>query len=393
MSPLEPLWGPSTRAVHGAHRPSAPGEPVVGPLVLSATFLTDPGGAEPVRYTRYGNNPTQERVAAHVAQLEGAEAAVLTASGMGALAAALLACLEPGATVLAPPILYGGTHALLESFLAPWGVRVQRFDPHDPAAGDVWPVDVAVVLFEALSNPLVRVADLPRLAAAAHERGARVIVDATFATPINLQPLIHGADLVVHSATKYLGGHSDLTGGVVAGAAPLMAAVAERVRTLGWAMDPFTAWLLERGLKTLALRVERINANAHVLAEALQSHPAVARVHYPGLADHPDHAIARQLLHGFGGIVGIELRGGAAAADTFVRALRLALVAPSLGGVETLVSEPRRTSHAHLCADDRARLGVPDGFVRLSVGIEDVEDLQRDFTAALDAAAAVADVR
>lgn len=390
QAPPEGDWGASTRAVHGPSRSLAPGEPVVTPLVLSATFVSDPEGATPVRYTRYGNNPTQERVAAHVAALEEAEAAVLTASGMGALAAALLGCLRPGATLLAPTVLYGGTHALLEEFLRPWGIRVHRCDLdqlHDPAT---WPSSVDALLLEAITNPLVRVPDLPRLVDAAHARGARVVVDATFATPVNLRPLRLGADLVVHSATKYLGGHSDLTGGVVVGSAVAVAPVADRVRGLGWTIDPFTAWLLERGLKTLALRVERSNATALTLAKAWQDHPAVARVHYPGLPSHPDHAVARRLLRGFGGIVGIELRGGGAAAEAFVRTLRLAVVAPSLGGVETLVSEPRRTSHAHLSAEERARLGVPDGFVRVSVGIEDAEDLEADFAAALDAAALVA---
>jgi cystathionine gamma-synthase len=227
------------------------------------------------------------------------------------------------------------------------------------------------------------VPDLPEVADAVHTAGALLVVDSTFATPMNLRPLEHGADLVVHSATKYLGGHSDVTAGAVAGGAGRVASIRERSRLFGPVLDPHAAWLVERGIKTLALRMERHNQNGTSIADWASSHPAVRRVHYPGLASHPDHAVAARLFDGFGGTVGLELNGGGPAATRFVRRLRLASLAPSLGGVETLVSEPRHTSHAALTAEERRHAGIPDGFVRFSLGIEDADDIIADIEGAL----------
>jgi cystathionine beta-lyase/cystathionine gamma-synthase len=373
----------STRSVHGGADRGSVGEPVVAPVYQTSTFYNDPDGAGELLYTRYGNNPNHALVESRVAALEGADDAVVTGSGMAAMAVAVLSCAGAGAHVLAPQALYGGTRLLLDQEFTRLGIQRSYVD----FASDGWEEELStrpqVVLVEMPTNPLLRVPDLPAIAHAAHEVGAVVIVDSTFATPVNLRPLEHGADLVVHSATKYLGGHSDVTAGVVAGSAERMAAVRQRTRLFGPALDPHAAWLVERGIKTLALRMERHNRNGLAVAEWAASHPAIRRVHYPGLPSHPDHHRAQRLLEGFGGMLGLELAGGGEAASRFVRRLRLAHVAPSLGGVETLVSEPRHTSHAAMTAEQRALAGIPDGFVRFSLGIEDAEDIIADIDQAL----------
>jgi len=213
--------------------------------------------------------------------------------------------------------------------------------------------------------------------------GIALVVDSTFASPVNFRPLEHGADVVIASTTKFLNGHHDVLGGAVMGTAPYVEEVRQKMIVWGQAPDPFACWLLERGMKTLDVRVKRGNENAMRIAEWCETHPAVARVHYPGLASHPDHAIARETLDGFGAMLAIELVGGGEAADRFLRRLRLVAHATSLGGVDTLVSEPRYTSHAHLSAEQRAAVGIPDGFLRFSVGIEDADDLIADLAHAL----------
>jgi cystathionine beta-lyase/cystathionine gamma-synthase len=232
-------------------------------------------------------------------------------------------------------------------------------------------------------NPTARVLDLRPLARIASELGVALVIDSTFASPVNFRPLEHGADVVIHSATKYLNGHHDVLGGAVLGSAAVIEEVRRKMLVWGQAPDPFACWLLERGLKTLDVRVRRQNANAQRLAEWCASRADVARVHYPGLPSHPDHALARETLDGFGGMMAIELAGGGEAADRFVRRLRLITHAPSLGGVDSLVSEPRYTSHTHLSPAERSAIGIPDGFLRISVGIEDADDLIADVAQAL----------
>jgi cystathionine beta-lyase/cystathionine gamma-synthase len=232
-------------------------------------------------------------------------------------------------------------------------------------------------------NPTCRVLDLGFLANMARSAGVALVVDSTFASPINFRPLEHGADVVIHSATKFLNGHHDVLGGVVLGTASYIDEVRAKMTVWGQAPDPFACWLLERGLKTLDVRVKRQNDNALRLAEWCAGRADIARVHYPGLASHPDHAVADQCLDGFGGMLAIELAGGAAAADAFVRKLTLVKYAASLGGVDTLISDPRYSSHAHLSSEERAAIGIPDGFLRVSVGIEDVHDIIADFEQAL----------
>jgi cystathionine beta-lyase/cystathionine gamma-synthase len=376
--------GPSTRAVHAGARRGAVGTPISAEIVQSTTFVSDPAGRSEVLYSRYGNNPNHRRLEEKIRSLEGAEACVVTGSGMGAMAAALLACLGAGDHVLAAEALYGGTRLLLDRELSRLGIRISYAN----LAGEAWREalrpETRVILAEIPANPLLRVYDPAPLAEAGRERGAVVIIDVTFATPINFRGLEHGAGLVVHSATKYLGGHSDVTAGAVCGAAELIDRVRDRVQLFGTAPDPHAAWLVERGVKTLALRMERHNRNGLEVARWLSTRPEVARVHYPGLASHPDHAVATRLLDGFGGMLGVELVGGEEAASRFVRALRLAAIAPSLGGVETLVSEPRFTSHSKIPAAEREALGIRDGFVRFSVGIEDAEDIIADLAQALE---------
>ncbi|MCH8129216.1 MAG: PLP-dependent transferase [Acidobacteria bacterium] len=245
--------------------------------------------------------------------------------------------------------------------------------------------ETGVLLLEIPTNPTLRVFDPRPPAGIARDRGILFAVDATFSSPVNVSFAEIGAGAVIHSATKYLGGHSDLIAGVVSGSRELVARIQGLMKIYGPAPDPHMAWLLDRGLKTLEMRVERQNANAMALARWFRDRDEVAVVHYPGLPDHPDHAVAASVMSGFGGMLSIVLRGGPSAADSFTGALGLALVAPSLGGVETLISQPRYTSHIHQSRKDREALGIPDGFVRISVGIEDVRDLQRDFGQALEA--------
>jgi cystathionine beta-lyase/cystathionine gamma-synthase len=377
-----PPQGPSTRAVHAGTSAPAAGASVVAPIFQTATFFTDPVPAGEVRYTRYGTNPNHELLAEKLKRLEGAEAALPVASGNAAMTLALLTCLQAGDHLVAQDALYGGTLRLLRRELPRLGIETTFVRRGEPWLNALRPTTRAL-LMEVPVNPTLRVPDVRPVARLAHERGVPLIVDATFATPVNFRPLEHGADLVVHSATKYLGGHSDLTAGVVAGRADLLAEVHEKLKSFGPVLDPHATWLLERGVKTLAVRMQRHNENGMRIAEWLCRHGAVARVHYPGLPTHMDHDVARALFDGFGGMVSIVVRGGDDAALRVLGRLRLMAVAPSLGGVETLVSMPRFTSHASLSPAERHLLGIDDGFVRFSLGIEDATDLIGDLEQAL----------
>lgn len=383
--------GPSTRAVHAGSPAPSVGAPVVNPIVPSTTFYSDPSGEAEVLYTRYGNGPNQRVVERRLASLDGAEDALVTASGMSAMACALLSVLRAGDHVVATDAIYGGTRALLMDELSRLGIETTFTDLFSPDWTDALRPNTRVVLGETPSNPILRVLDLRPIADAAHGHGAVVIVDATFGSPINFRALEHGADIVMHSATKYLSGHTDVTAGVLCGSAERIAQARKRARVWGPVLDPHGVWLLERGMKTLAVRMERHNRNGMEVARWAETRPEVARVFYPGLPSHPDHEIARRVLDGFGGMVGIEVRGGGEAAARCVRALRLAKLAPSLGGVETLVSEPRYTSHAAMTREQRETAGIRDGFLRVSLGIEDAADIIADFDQALRAAGGDAD--
>jgi cystathionine beta-lyase/cystathionine gamma-synthase len=341
-------------------------------------------------YARYAS-PNVRAVEGHLASLEGAEEAVAFASGTAALHAAVHCLAGPDGCVAVPQQVYGGTAALLANELAAVGVVSVVYDVADPASLDAALARGAgLVLAEGLSNPVVRVADLPILAARAHAHGARLLVDSTFATPVVQRPLELGADLVLHSATKALGGHSDLVAGVLLGGAEDMAALRGFRKRTGAILDPSAAWLLTRGLATLALRVRAQCAGASALAAALSAHPAVARVFHPSLAQDPSHALARRLCAPglFGSVLTLELAAGDAAARPFVAALELIQDAPSLGGVESLVSIPRVMSHAACSEAELRAAGIGAGAVRIAVGIEAPGDLVRDVERALARVAA-----
>jgi len=303
---------------------------------------------------------------------------------MAAISATLLTVLRPGDRLLAQRALYGGTHGFVTSEVRDFGVEVDFFDAGDPSsfAGHLHPRTRAVYV-EAITNPLVEVGDHRAVAAFAKAKGLTSIIDSTFASPYNFRPLEHGFDVVIHSATKYLNGHSDLVAGAVAGGREIVGAVTHRLNHLGGCLNPETCALLHRGMKTLALRVRAQNDNALALARALERSPAVARVFYPGLEGHPGHARARALFRGFGGMLSFEPRGGVAAAEAMLRRLTIPLVAPSLGGVETLVTRPVTTSHAGVSPEERRAIGISDELVRVSVGVEAKEDLVEDFERAL----------
>ena len=382
----------ATHAIHAGHGAARPGDPVVPSIARSATFRwSGPQDGVELRYSRYGNNPVQLSVAEKLAAMEGTESALVLASGMAATAMTILSLAESGDHVVASRHLYGATYDLLARELPRRGIRTTFVDPADPAAWqDALAPRTRVVFAELPTNPTLRVFDLAPARAAADAAGAVLAADVTFATPANLRAAEHGVDAVVHSATKYLGGHSDLIAGAVAGSRELVAGVAKMMKLYGPSIDPQAAWLLDRGLRTLTARMERHNRSALALAQWFSDAPGVAQAIHPGLPEHPDHERAAAMLDGFGGMLSVVLEGGGPAADRFCAALRLAVPAPSLGGVETLVSQPRYTSHVDLPPNERNGLGIPDGFVRISVGLEDVEDLKADFDQALAAAAASA---
>ena len=373
---------PATLAVHGGRAPLAPTDPVAPALSQSVNYVQEIGGGE-LRYTRYGNTPNAGAVERRIAALEGADACVVLASGMGATACAMMALLRPGDHLLASAWIYGGTRQLFCDEFARLGIHVTLVDPAKPRT---WRTglrgETRAIFVESPVNPSCRVVDLKPISQLAKRHGVALVVDSTFASPINFRALEHGADVVINSTTKFLNGHHDALGGAVSGTTSFVDEVRRKMIVWGPAPDPFACWLLERGIRTLDVRVQRGNESAARIAEWCEAHPAVKRVHYPGLASHPDHELARRTLRGFGAMLAIELADGDAA-ERFLRRLRLVTHAASLGGVDTLVSEPRFTSHAHLTAAERRALGVPDGFLRLSVGVESADDLIADLAQAL----------
>ena len=373
-----------TLAIHGGAGAHHAGDPVAPPLVQSVNFVQEIGTDAGLLYTRYGNTPNLERVQKRLALIEGAEAALLLASGMGATACAMLALLRPGDHLLASSYIYGGTHRLLTEEFTANGIDVTLVDPFEPRG---WRKrlrkETRAVFIESPINPTSRVLDMRPISYLTKEIGLALVVDSTFASPVNFRPLEHGADVVIHSGTKYLNGHHDAMCGVVAGTEPYIQEVLAKMMVWGQAPDPFAAWLLERGLKTLDVRVQRQNQNTMRIANWCADRKEIKRVHYPGLSDHPDHDVAKVMLDGFGGMMAIELTGGGKASERFLRRLKLIQHATSLGGVDSLVSEPRYSSHARLSSKERARIGIPDGFLRLSIGIEDADDIIADIEQAL----------
>jgi len=335
-------------------------------------------------YSR-NTNPTVAAFEEKVRNLETAEAATSFSSGMGAISNTLFALLSPGDRVVSIKDTYGGTNKLFIEFLPRFGIKVALCDTSDHQA-----IEAAIgqgckaVYLESPTNPTVKVVDLARLAAVAHRHGAVVIVDNTLATPINQQPVKLGADLVIHSATKFLGGHADALGGVVCGSADLVGRIYHFREITGACLDPMAAYLLLRGMKTLDLRIARQNESALKIARFLESHPRVIRVFYPGLESHEQHEIARRQMRGFGGVLSFAIRGGFDAVKSFLPRLRYAHLAANLGAVETVAGPPSTTSHVESTKEERAASGIPEALIRYSVGIEDTEDLIADLRQALD---------
>jgi cystathionine beta-lyase/cystathionine gamma-synthase len=376
--------GPSTTAIHGGAPRPAPGTGVATPLVQSVNFVQETGTSEGLLYTRYGNTPNAVGLQKRLAMLEGAESALVLSSGMGATACAMLALLRPGDHLVTSAWIYGGTRKLFTEDIIGMGIEVSFVNPMEPRGWrKALRKNTRVIFLESPVNPTCRVIELTSLQHLAHNEGIALVVDSTFASPINFRPLEHGVDVVIHSATKYLNGHHDILAGVVCGSEPFIDEVRRKMTVWGQAPDPFACWLLERGLKTLDVRVKRQNESAMRIAEWCSTHSGIAKVHYPGLPAHPDHQIAKALLDGFGGMLAIELKGGGPAAAKFVRKLQVFTYAASLGGVESLMIEPRYSSHEHMSSEEREKIGIPDGFLRVSVGIENAEDLIADIEQAL----------
>jgi cystathionine beta-lyase/cystathionine gamma-synthase len=376
--------GLSTTAIHGGAAPADPGTGISAPLVQSVNFAQETGTSEGLLYTRYGNTPNAERVQRRLALLEGSEEALVLSSGMGATACAMLALLRSGDHLVSSSWIYGGTRKLYTEDLVGMGIEVTLVNPLEPRAWrKALKKNTRAIFLESPVNPTCRVLELSSLQNLAHNEGIALVVDSTFASPVNFRPIEHGVDVVIHSATKYLNGHHDILAGVVCGNEPFIDEVRRKMMVWGQAPDPFACWLLERGLKTLDVRVKRQNENAMKIAEWCVKRPEIAKVHYPGLPSHPDHEIAKVLLDGFGGMLGIEIKGAGPAAVRFAQGLKLFAYAASLGGVDSLVIEPRYSSHEHMTSEERARIGIPDGFLRMSIGIENVEDLIADIEQAL----------
>ncbi len=384
--------GPSTRSVHLTEQVDEATRSVVPPIAANSAFAYPDvaswravalGEADGHIYAR-NSNPTTDRFEAKVAALEGAEAGTSFTTGMAAIFTTLHALLRPGSRVVTVKDTYGGTYLLFTEVFPAWGVQcdVMDTDDHDAIEAEIR-AGCDLVYLETPTNPTCKVLDLARLSAAAADVGATVVVDNTFATPINTRPLEHGADLVLHSASKFLGGHGDVLGGVVCGGEDLVHRVYAAREIIGTGMDPQVAALMLRSLKTLGLRVERQNATALTVAEHLEGHPRVTRVNYPGLASHPHHDVAARQMDGFGGMLSFALDGGFAAVEEVLPKLQYAYLAANLGQVETIVGPPATTSHVELTDAERAGAGIPEGLVRYSVGVEDAADLIDDLDAAL----------
>ncbi|MDP6512172.1 MAG: aminotransferase class I/II-fold pyridoxal phosphate-dependent enzyme, partial [SAR202 cluster bacterium] len=342
------------------------------------------GRAEGFLYSREAN-PNVAILERVIAQLEDADDSVAFASGMAAIGITLLSMVEAGDRILAGSELYGGTNLMLRQHMSKLGVETQFVDTNDlNAVEQALDSQPRLILVESIANPLLRLADIKSIGQMAHQRGVQVVVDNTLASPLLLRPLELGADVTLHSATKNLGGHSDVTGGVAAARADLTMAMRQSNRVWGSVLDPFAAWLIVRGIRTLPLRMERACENAVAVARFLSDHPKISAVHYPGLPDHPQHELAVDTLGGrFGWMVTFELAGGGSSASSFVKSLEMIKLAASLGESQTTISHPAKTSHRSLTEDEQAALGISDGLIRLSCGIESASDILADLESAL----------
>ena len=394
MSREREKGGKSTKAVHGGERDGRPRvtDSLTTPIVQSATYwfrdtqevIAYQEGRHPsFEYGRYGN-PTTRALEEKLCLLEGGDDCVVSASGMNSITTLLLALLPQNGHLVTTLDCYRRTRQFIGEVLPRMGVRTTVIDPSDYAGLERTLADGASLFFsESPTNPYLRVIDVPRVAEMCRPSGATVVIDSTFATPVNQQALALGADLVLHSAAKYLAGHNDVMGGALIGKRALIEKIRNLHGVLGGVVDPHAAYLILRGVKTLALRVARVNETASAIARHLAKHPKIERVHYPGLDSHSEHAIAARQMSGFGGVVSFEVRGSLESASKFIDALRIPYIAPSLGGVETLVEQPTVVSYWDKTPEERGALGIRDNLVRYSCGIEDAADLIRDIDQAL----------
>ncbi len=397
MKPSKPLKAltnaaPQTKAIHaGEPRRHGVAAPVATAITRSSTFTFSStaemkrwaeGKSKAYIYTRYGN-PTLRVAEEKIAALEGAEAAVVTSSGMAAISSALLGALKQGDELISTAHLYGGTYRLMRDVFPDMGITVRHVGTSLEGIESLATPRSRVLYVETPTNPTLRLVNLEKAIAFAKKHKLVSIIDNTFATPFLQRPLSLGFDMVVHSATKYLGGHSDIIAGAAAGSAKWMERIQHMVIYLGGSMDPGAAYLLIRGMKTMGVRIERQGANAMKVATFLEKHPKVARVHYPGLKSHPDHALAKKQMKGFGSMLAFDLKGGLPAARKFCDHVQLFLLAASLGGVESLVVLPAFSSHYRMSVKELQTAGLTPGTVRVSIGLEDADDLIADLKQAL----------
>jgi methionine-gamma-lyase len=384
-------WGDATRAIHAGEAKHGVGVPVATPIARTSTFTFSStaemkrwaeGKSKAYIYTRYGN-PTLAVAEEKLAALEGGEAALVTASGMAAISSALLAVLKAGDEVIATRQLYGGTYRLMRDIFPGLGIKVRHVEADLAGAEQLVTPRTRALYIETPTNPTLRLVDLRKAMALARRFRLVSLIDNTFATPVLQKPLALGFDIVLHSATKYLGGHSDLIAGAVVSSREWTKRVRQMVIDLGGSMDPEAAFLLIRGIKTLEVRIRRHCENAKAIARFLARHPKVARVHYPGLPSHPDHRLARRQMRDFGSMLAFDLKAGLPAARRFCDRVRVFLLAASLGGVESLVVLPIYTSHYRMSEKELRAAGVEPGTVRVSVGLEDAKDLIEDLRQAL----------
>ena len=375
-----------TRLIHaGEPRPRIEGA-ISMPVFQSSTFEPKPGaGYHDLGYIRLSTTPNHRALNQKLSSLENAEAALVTGSGMAAISTTLLSVLSAGDHVLLQDCLYGGTHDFVTADLPSFGIEYDFIDAYDNTSwSDKLKPNTKAIYVESMTNPTLQVADLPAVVTFARQNNLISIIDNTFASPINFRPAEHGFDLSLHSGTKYLNGHSDIVAGAIIGKETLINQVKHRLDHLGGALDPHACFLLHRGMKTLALRVRQQNSNTLALAEMLAEHPAVATVNYAGLKSHPHHQRACDLFNGYGGVLSFEPEGGADVAQQVIDRVQLPANAPSLGGVETLITRPAATSHAGMSAEERIKIGISDGLIRVAVGIEAEDDLLADFSQALN---------
>jgi cystathionine beta-lyase/cystathionine gamma-synthase len=375
-----------TKLIHAGEPDPLISGAVSMPIFQSSTFeYAGQTDYNDLKYIRLNNTPNHLVLHEKLAALENAEAALVTASGMAAISTALMTVLSSGDHLLTQDCLYGGTYDFIAHYFKDFGIEYTLIDANDPES---WKAklrpNTKAIYVESISNPLLQVPDLKAVVGFAKQHGLVSLIDNTFATPINFRPIELGFDLSLHSCTKYLNGHSDIVAGACVGKAEMVERVRRKLNHFGGSLDPHAVFLLHRGVKTLALRVRYQNESALALAQFFESHPRVLKVNYPGLASHPHYRLSRELFSGFGGMISLEVKGNVDDAERLINRTNIPINAPSLGGVETLITRPATTSHAGMSPEDRQKAGISDNLIRISVGIEATEDLIEDFSQALE---------